>query len=185
MTFRPPVRFDTIQQGPLSWTPTGPMRSCSGRRAAGRRPGTRTPPIVGHERFEAGQWYGVRLSGATLRELFTSAAEAFSDALTPLAGIEPRQAEELDLDAPDLDELLVDFLCELLYRYDARGWLTRAIDLELHEKDGGWTLEGTLRGERRDAGRHPLGPPIAGVSYRGLHVREQGGQWVAEVLLER
>jgi SHS2 domain-containing protein len=60
--------------------------------------------------------------------------------------VEPKRPEEVDLDAPELDLVLVDFLTELLYRYDTRGWLTRHAELELHEKDGGWTLQGTWGG---------------------------------------
>lgn len=126
----------------------------------------------------------MRLSGATLGELFASATEAFGETLTILGHIEPRQSEELDVDAPDLDELLVDYLSELLYRFDARGWLTRHVDLDVHEKDGGWTLEGTLRGERRDAARHPLRTPIGGISYHSLHVHRDDERWTAEVLFE-
>lgn len=139
---------------------------------------------VAHELFDAGGNLGVRLSGATLAELFASAAEAFGETVTTLEDIEPRQADELDVDAPDLDELLVDYLSELLYRFDARGWLTRHVDLDVHEKDGGWSLEGTLRGERRDAARHPVRAVIIGVTYRGLHVHREGGRWMAEVVFE-
>jgi SHS2 domain-containing protein len=60
--------------------------------------------------------------------------------------VEPKRPEEVDLDAPELDLVLVDFLTELLYRFDTRGWLTRHAELELHEKDGGWTLQGTWGG---------------------------------------
>ena len=52
--------------------------------------------------------------------------------------------------APELDLLLVDFLSELLYRFDTRGWLTREAQVEVRERDGGWALQGTLVGERLD-----------------------------------
>ena len=56
----------------------------------------------------------------------------------------------MELDAPELDLLLVDFLSELLYRFDTRGWISRYAELDVTEKDGGWGLQGTLRGERLD-----------------------------------
>lgn len=139
---------------------------------------------MAHELFDEDGNVGAHLSGATLAELFTSATAAFAEAMVRLDRVEPRQADEIDIDAPDLDELLVDYLSELLYRFDARGWLTCRVDLEVSEKDGGWTLEGALRGERIDAARHGLRRAIAGVTYRGLHVRQDGARWVADVLFE-
>src|SRR5687767_12084324 len=127
---------------------------------------------------------GVTLWGRTLDELFGSAAAAFSDTITPLAGVDPRRAEELDVAAPELDLLLVDFLSELLYRFDTRGWLTREADVEIRNKDGGWTLEGTLRGERLDPARHSVKVLIKAVTYHGLHIKEDDGQWTANVVFD-
>ncbi|MGH9172807.1 MAG: archease, partial [Vicinamibacterales bacterium] len=89
---------------------------------------------------------GVTLSGQTLEALFASAALAFTDSITALTAVEPRRPEEVALDAPELDLLLVDFLSELLYRFDTRGWLTRDAAVDVRERDGGWALEATLSG---------------------------------------
>jgi SHS2 domain-containing protein len=113
-----------------------------------------------------------------------AASEAFTASVTPLDTVQPRQAEELDVDAPDLDLLLVDFLSELLYRFDARGWLTRFAEIEVHEKDGGWTLEGTLRGERHDPAPSPRAP-IAAIGYEGLQVLSHDDHWTATVTFRR
>ena len=125
---------------------------------------------------------GVALRHPTLRGLFADASAAFSDSVTALRGIEPKRPEEVDVDAPELDLLLVDFLSELLYRFDTRGWLTRDAELEVQEKDGGWSLVGTLRGERLDARRHPLKHAIKAVTYPGLRVRQTGGVWTARIV---
>lgn len=81
---------------------------------------------------------------------------AFTDSITAIAGVEPKRPEEVDVDAPELELLMVDFLSELVYRFDTRAWLTRTAALAVHEKDGGWALEGTLTGERLDPARHPV-----------------------------
>jgi SHS2 domain-containing protein len=125
---------------------------------------------------------GVRLQSATLHGLFADASSAFTDSITTLRGIEPKRPEELDVDAPELDLLLVDFLSELLYRFDTRRWLTRDAELELHEKDGGWSLQGTLRGERLNPARHAVKASIRAVTYKGLHVRQTDGVWTAQVV---
>lgn len=127
---------------------------------------------------------GVALSGRTLDELFASAAVAFSDTITPLTGIDPRRPEELDVAAPELDLLMVDFLSELLYRFDTRSWLTREAQVEVRERDGGWALQGTLIGERHDPSRHPIRILIKAVTYHGLRVVKAEDTWRANVVFD-
>jgi SHS2 domain-containing protein len=126
----------------------------------------------------------VAVSGGTLGELFGDAAAAFTDSITALERVEPKRPEEVDVDAPDLDLLLVDFLSELLYRFDTRGWLTRDAEVDVHEKDGGWSLQGTLRGERLEPTRHDVKILIKAVTYHGLHVRQADGLWTANVVFD-
>jgi SHS2 domain-containing protein len=127
---------------------------------------------------------GVSLTGRTVDELFVAAAAAFSDAITPLDGIEPRRPEELMVAAPELDLLLVDFLSELLYRFDTRAWLTREAQVAVRACDGGWGLESTLLGEKHNPARHPINVLIKAVTYHQLKVVEQQGTWSAKVVFD-
>lgn len=123
----------------------------------------------------------VELSAATLHRLMEAAAEAFTAAVTPLDTVEPRLAEELDVDAPDLESLLVGFLIELLYRFDTRGWLTRIAEIEVHETEEGWTLEGTLRGQRGQ----PVRGAINAIVYEDLDITAHGDLWTATLTFKK
>lgn len=127
---------------------------------------------------------GVSLSGTTVDELFRAAARAFTEAVTPVAGVEPRRPEELSVAAPELDLLLVDFLSELLYRFDTRGWLTRDAEIEVRELDGGWSLQSTLLGERHDEARHPTRVLIKGVTYHQLYIERDAEGYRARVVFD-
>jgi SHS2 domain-containing protein len=127
---------------------------------------------------------GVTLTGRTLDELFGSAAQAFTETITSIGAIEPRRPEELDVAAPELDLLMVDFLSELLYRFDTRGWLTRDAEVEVRERDGGWQLQGTLLGERHDPHRHPVKVLIKAVTYHGLQIARAEDDWHADVVFD-
>lgn len=126
----------------------------------------------------------VALTGKTREALFASAALAFTDSITPVSHVEPRRPEEVALDAPELDLLLVDFLSELLYRFDTRGWLTRDAQVDVRERDGGWALEGTLSGEKLDPERHKVKILIKAVTYHGRQVIERNGEWHANVVFD-
>ena len=127
---------------------------------------------------------GVTLTGPTCDTLFAAAAAAFTDSITPLDHVEPRRPEEIAVDAPELDLLLVDFLSELLYRFDTRGWLTRNAEIAVSERDGGWTLEGTLSGEKLDPDRHSVRILIKAVTYHGLRIVKRNGEWSANVVFD-
>jgi SHS2 domain-containing protein len=128
---------------------------------------------------------GVTLMGRTVDELFASAAAAFTDSITALAAVEPRRPEELDVAAPELDLLLVDFLSELLYRFDTRSWLTREAHVEVRERDGGWELQGTLIGEKHDPGRHHIRVLIKAVTYHQLAVTcGEDNRWHGRVVFD-
>lgn len=139
---------------------------------------------MAYEFFDHTGDVGVSLTGRTLDELFRSAALAFADTITPLDGIEPRRPEELDVAAPELDLLLVDFLSELLYRFDTRGTLVREAQVEVRERDGGWALGGTLIGERHDPARHPIRILIKAVTYHGLEIAWHDREWRSKVVFD-
>jgi SHS2 domain-containing protein len=66
---------------------------------------------------------GVRLAGRTLDDLFREAAAAFTEAITDPARIEPRRSVSLTLESPAPDLLLVDWLSEILYRFEVEQFL--------------------------------------------------------------
>jgi len=142
------------------------------------------PEAMAYHFFDHTGDIGVTLTGRTEAALFVSAALAFTDSITVLSRVEPRRPEEVAMDAPELDLLLVDFLSELLYRFDTRGWLTRDADVEIRERDGGWALEATLSGEKLDPERHPIKILIKAVTYHGLQVIERDGEWQANVVFD-
>ncbi|MGE3273559.1 MAG: archease [Vicinamibacterales bacterium] len=121
----------------------------------------------------------VALGGPTPAALFEAAAQAFTDRLVPLASVEPRRAEELDIEGPELDVLLVDFVTELLYRFDTRGWITRSAEVDLREQDDGWALEAALWGETCDDERHHLRDQAADEAACLCFERRPGGGWRA------
>lgn len=127
---------------------------------------------------------GAALTGRTLDELFVSAALAFTDTVTQLDRVEPKRPEEVDVAAPELDLLLVDFLSELLYRFDTRAWLTGDAEVEVRELDGGWALQGTLLGERQADTRHPIRILIKAVTYHGLEIKQRDDIWEARIVFD-
>jgi SHS2 domain-containing protein len=122
--------------------------------------------------------------GETLEDLFAAAAEALlAVTLADPAGLGDAVARPLELEEPDVELLLLRFLGELVFLRDARGLLLRAGSLRISPGPPA-RLEGELRGEPLDAGRHVLEADVKAVTAYGLRVLRQDGGWCARVTLD-
>jgi SHS2 domain-containing protein len=110
----------------------------------------------------------VGLSGETLEEVFA----ALSEALLAATVVHPEAVaatarRRLDLDAADLERLLVRFANELIFARDADGLLLRAERLRV-ESDGCARVHADLAGERFDPARHGAGTDVKAATLHGL-----------------
>ena len=124
------------------------------------------------------------LDGASAGDLFASAAQALTDTMTPLEGVCPSVTQPVTLEAGTLDDLLVDWLNELLYRFEVLNMLVSRAAVTLQQRDGRWHLAATVSGEAFDPARHPMRVLVKSATYHGLHVREQQGTWTATVVFD-
>ena len=93
---------------------------------------------------------GVDIDAADSGALFADAARAFTETITDREALEADEIVEMSLSANGIDLLLVDWLSELVYRFDAEGWLARDVEVAVSEAEGEWTLRARLTGGRFD-----------------------------------
>ncbi len=138
---------------------------------------------------------GVRLDGRTLDDLFESAAAALTDSIVSRPSVEPRSTVEIDVESDALDLLLVDFLSEILYRFEVGQFLVARAHIQMRRSDapgGGlsppsaaaWRLHATLEGETFDAARHSIKVLVKAVTYHALEVTEEADGWHATVVFD-
>ena len=124
---------------------------------------------------------GITARADTLPALFADAARGlFSLIVGNAATVEPRARERFDLQADDLDDLLFDWLSELLFRFDTRHLLFVDFDVTI----AGTALTGTAAGEPYDQSRHELEHEVKAITYHGLDVRRSGDGWEATVIVD-
>lgn len=127
---------------------------------------------------------GVHITGRTLEELFEAAAEAFTAVMCDLSEVGTKMTEEVSVAAAEIDLLLVDWLNELLWRFDARGLLVCAADVAVSRESGGWGLRANVSGEPVDPGRHRMKVLIKGITYHRLTVAETPDGWRAVIVFD-
>jgi SHS2 domain-containing protein len=80
--------------------------------------------------------------------------------------------------------LLVDWLNELLYRFEVQNMLVSDATVALREAAGQWYLEASIAGEPFDAARHPTRVLVKSATYHGLHITREAGTWKARVVFD-
>lgn len=113
---------------------------------------------------------GVKAYGKTLSEAFQNAAKGMFDIITDSSEIESVGQYNISLDAQDLEQLLVDFLSELLYLHSANNLVFGFFKVDLDEKQN--SLSATIFGEKLDVSKHKIGSEIKAVTYHMLKVKK-------------
>lgn len=91
--------------------------------------------------------------------------------------------EELTLERPDLERLLVAWLRELLHRSTAERLLPEVERVRVREPEGGHPPSLAARIAWRPCSDDPV-REIKGVTYHGLRVRKREDAWHARVVLD-
>jgi len=124
---------------------------------------------------------GFEAFGPTRKEVFANAACALMNLMVDLESIAPRYKLPLRVEASDMPSLLVNWLSEIVYLFDAEGWLFR--DFELNEFTE-HSLAAIGRGEKFDRRRHQVKLLVKAVTYHQLDLRETAEGWRAQVYVD-
>ena len=114
---------------------------------------------------------GIKAYGKTLGEAFENAARGMFDIITDKSKIESIGQFDINLKAPDLEQLLVDWLSELLYLHSSQNLVFGFFKIDLDEKNK--TLSAKVFGEKLDISKHKIGAEIKAVTYHMLEVRNK------------
>lgn len=124
---------------------------------------------------------GFRAHGASLRSLFENAALAMLSIAAEPEHVEPREQFVLAATGEDEESLLVNWLSEVLWWWDAKRIAFR--EFHISEMDAGHVRAIGL-GEPWDAARHRAKLIIKAVTYHQLKIAETQAGWCAEVFLD-
>jgi SHS2 domain-containing protein len=134
-----------------------------------------------YELFEHTADIGLRIRAAGLDELFAEAGRALFSLLVANPGSVRLVDEfEVEIAGDRCDDLLFDWLAELLYKFDVEHVLAAQFEVNVNSQG----LRAVVRGEPVDRDRHELDMEVKAITYHGLKVEQQDGQWLAEVIVD-
>jgi SHS2 domain-containing protein len=123
----------------------------------------------------------VRVVGTSQINLFVNAAFALFDVITDTEKIDTQERLQLEVEGSDRDDLLLNWLRELLYLYQGSAFLLKEFNVQ-EMKDT--SVKAQVGGEKLDPDRHEIKQEIAAVAYDQSHMQKTGDQWIAQVILE-
>jgi SHS2 domain-containing protein len=118
-----------------------------------------------------------------LEELFSICAQATFEVMADTKTIDPQHKEEIRLTSTELDELLFDWLAELIYLKDINSMLFGRFEVNIEEKEG-YKLVASAWGEPADQKKHKVRVDVKAVTYHLLEVKKTEGKWTAKVILD-
>jgi SHS2 domain-containing protein len=111
----------------------------------------------------------IKAYGTSLKECFENAAYGMMDQIVDASTVIPKQEENFSVEADNLEDLLYNFLSEVLFIFDARHLVLVEFDVDLQPG----MLTCLARGEKFDRERHGPKQEIKAVTYHMLQVNEQ------------
>ncbi len=114
---------------------------------------------------------GLRVWAGSLSGLFAQAACGLARSLTDPQCVRPRVTVALEVGGIDLEELLVGWLNEILYRFETEHLILVAFSqVQIVREGEGFRLRAQASGETWDAARHRAGAAIKAATYHGLKI---------------
>ena len=118
----------------------------------------------------------IKAYGKNLSEAFENAAKGMFDIITENSEIESTGQYSIELAAPDLEQLLVDWLSELLFLNSSQNLVFSFFKVNLDEKNK--KLSANVFGEKYNISKHKMGVEIKAVTYHMLEVRKKSPYYV-------
>jgi SHS2 domain-containing protein len=110
--------------------------------------------------------------GTDISQAFANAAKALSSLITELDDVEEILYRDIKLTAPDQESLLVEWLNELIYLFDAEGIIFKRFDItELNNT----RLKARSYGEKVDSSKHRLKIGVKAATYHMLKIDKDNG----------
>lgn len=123
----------------------------------------------------------VKVIGKTKSELLTKSGFALFDLMTDLEKVQIQERLPLEVEGIDDDDLIVNWMRELLYLYQGSGYLLK--EFEVHETRE-FYVRAEGRGEKYDPDRHEIQREIRAIVHHQCRTGKTGDQWTAQINFE-
>lgn len=124
---------------------------------------------------------GMEVRGRNLDDLFIQAAWSFFDIMIEAGHIDLKRKKEIHVEAPDQEALMVAWLDELLFQFEARHLVFGKFQIQSINKN---SLQASAWGEAFNPDKHSFKTAVKAVTYHQLRLWKEKGIWRARVIFD-
>jgi len=124
---------------------------------------------------------GIIAYGTEIKQVFANAALALFSLITELENIREELKYDLEVASEDRESLLVEWLNELVYLFDAEHVLLKRFDIQSLSNT---RLKATCYGEKFDPSRHRIKTGVKAATYHMLRIDKDNKGYKAQVIFD-
>lgn len=127
----------------------------------------------------------VEVEADSLEEAYALSGVALYQVMTDVETIEKRESINVEVSGYDLYSLLYNWLEELLYLFDAKGFLGSEVKVDNIGKAGDeFKLKAVVVGEKYDPSKHPSKTGVKAVTYHLMEIEQLEGRCRVRFVLD-
>lgn len=127
---------------------------------------------------------GIKVSEKKLEDALKNLALATYDLITDIKKIKPVSKCRIKLSGDSMENLVVNFLNELIYNFEVKRFCGRKVEISLLKKSPIYNLKTTISGEKFDVLRHTRKFLLKAATYHDLKIENKNGKWTIEVIFD-
>lgn len=128
---------------------------------------------------------GIKAYGKSCEEAFISAGIAMYSLITDIDKIEKRQDIEIEAKGDSPEGLLVAYLNELIFRFDAYGFIGKKIEMDFFSlQPSAYYIKARVRGEEFDPDRHERRLLVKAATYHNIRVEKINDKCEVEIVFD-
>ncbi len=122
--------------------------------------------------------------GKSLEELFVNSAIATTSVMVDSGNLSASVKKSIILSKDSVEDLLFDFLNEIVFLKDAESLLFKVFDVKIADRKGRFFLDAELSGEELNPEKHDLKIDVKAVTLHLFKVEKKSSGYVATVVLD-
>ncbi len=124
---------------------------------------------------------GIKAYGETLEDAFVNSAVGMYNLITDLNGVLEKKDVLVKIESHSLEGLLVSWLNELIFRFDAYGFIGNRIEVMALDNN---RITARVSGEDFDGARHEKRLLVKAATYHQLRIEKEDGRWATQVIFD-
>lgn len=125
-----------------------------------------------------------RAYGKTLEEAFANAATAMFNVMVDTSEVKAKATKKIAAEGNDLESLLQSFLEQFIILLDTDNFfLSKIKEILIKKSGGGYSLTAVAAWDEAK-NYETIGPQVKACTYNSMFVKQEGKQWVVQVVVD-